>query len=281
MAMKPLIGITCGWIEYEQGRPQLPDPAFDYLKSQYSERIADAGGIPVILPNIPDFTDDESALSEIVESIDGILFSGGRDMNPEIYGENEKHPKNLYMPERDARRDNFEIALARFAIYNSDIPIFGICRGHQVINIAMGGTLYQDISEFWDNGVPEKIEHRTIHDVSGATSTRGKKIRSLHEVKILDNTLLAEILGDETIPQISNLSQRSHLIVNSSHHQFVKSTGKDLKISALAQDNAIEGLEIADSSRFLLTVQWHPEAMDNEISDKLFNFFIARTFGSF
>ena len=258
MEMKPFIGITCGWIEYQQGRPDLPDPAFDYLKSQYSERIATAGGVPVVLPNIPDFADDEAALSEIVQNLDGILFSGGRDVAPEIYGENYIHPKSLYKPERDSRRDKFEIALAKFAVYNTDIPILGICRGHQVINVAAGGTLYQDISEFWDNGVPAKIEHRTVPDDTG------KKVRSYHRVKILSGTLLEKILRKDTI------------VVNSSHHQFVKITGENLKISALAPDNAIEGLELVNSSRFLITVQWHPEAMDDDNSDKIFEYFVEQ-----
>jgi len=256
--MKPIIGITCGWINEKKCRPDLPDPAFDYLKSEYCERTAQAGGIPVILPNLPEFSADESAIAKIIEKLDGIIFSGGRDIDSIIFGE-VLEPEVLYLPERDKRRDDFELALAKYAILKTEIPIFGICRGHQLLNVALGGTLYQDIKNFWTTDVPVKIEHRRVPDNDGT------KKRVWHSVEIIEETLLARIIG------------KKQIIVNSSHHQFVRKITDGLVITATAPDNAIESLEMPVRKNFFLTVQWHPEAIDDENSRALFEYFVNIT----
>jgi len=253
--MKPLIGITCGFINEKKGRPDLPDPAFDYLKAEYYERIMEAGGIPVIIPNLPEAEIDGTVFERLIGKLGGIVFSGGRDLHPSYFGEMEIHPTTLYVPERDARRDLFEIALAKYAVHNTDIPIFGICRGHQALNVALGGSLWQDISLFHAQGVPVIIEHRRIPD-----SPVSRK-RVWHTVQVDVHSLLRKILG------------ASQVIVNSSHHQFVRESGEGLNVAARAPDGAIEGLELP-GVRFLLTVQWHPEAIYDKYSARLFEYFV-------
>ncbi len=260
--MKPLIGITCGFINEKNGRPDLPDPAFDYLKAQYCERIVEAGGIPVIIPNLPEDEIDESILAGLIGKLDGIVFSGGRDLDPSYFGDTEIHPSTLYVPERDARRDYFEIALAKYAVHNTGIPIFGICRGHQALNVALDGSLWQDISQFHAQGVPVILEHRRIPD-----SPVSRK-RVWHTVQVDDGSLLRKILG------------ASIVIVNSSHHQFVREIGTGLNVVARAPDGAIEGLELP-GDRFLLTVQWHPEAIYDKYSARLFEYFVQATMKSY
>ncbi len=255
--MKPLIGITCSWAPDKPGREELPDPAFDYLKSQYSEKIARFGGVPVILPNLPDVDENPQLIAEIVAHLDGIVFSGGRDIDPRLFGDERKHTKTQYDPQRDRRRDIFELALARYAIHNTKIPILGICRGHQLLNVALGGTLWQDLSQYWATKPPVIQEHRSRKNPDGTRS------RSWHRVKISPETLLYKIIGAETIT------------VNSSHHQAVKDVGRNLVVSATSPDGLPEALELNTPDRFLLTVQWHPEAMDDESSAKLFRAFIS------
>ena len=254
--MKPVIGITCGWIEEGENRSDVPNLPFDYLKSQYSEKIATLGGIPVILPNIPKEIMDENYIPELVSRLDGIIFSGGGDMEPALYGDTQVHPKTGFRPERHRRRDAFELALAKYVIHSTDLPVLGICRGHQLINVALGGTLWQDVSQFWETKPPVIIEHRRYRDKDG------RKKRSWHRVKIAKNSLLYRIMGREVIT------------VNSSHHQIVKDLGGELVVSAVSPDGAVEALELPDRRRFLLTVQWHPEAMDDETSTAIFSEFL-------
>lgn len=252
---KPLIGITSGFAESNTSRIELPGLALDYLKNQYSQRVLSAGGLPFIIPNVRLPENADQILEPMLKRIDGLLLSGGYDISPQIYAEQEIHPNTIVREQRDC----FEMPLLKYALDKTNIPIFAICRGHQLLNVALGGALWQDIELFRANlAAPEVIlEHRRIHDENGV------KQRVWHSVEIRQGTLLFSIV------------RRRRIVVNSSHHQFVREVGNGLTVSAIAPDGAIEATEIRkDQKRFILSVQWHPEAMDDDIANALFNAFV-------
>jgi putative glutamine amidotransferase len=220
---KPLIGITAGKKFHPAKRTEEQSITIS-LETQYIESAARAGAAVVILPgNI----DDESAAAAVA-TLDGIILSGGGDVMPLAYGQ-EPHPASLL---QDPARDAAELAVIHAALAKN-IPILGICRGIQILNVAMGGTLIQDIP----SQVPNACQH-----YSRAEGTTG-----MHTLDIVPNTLLARILGQPTLP------------VNSYHHQAIAQLGKGLRINARAKDGIIEGIE-SDDGRPILAVQCHPEA---------------------
>ena len=213
---RPLIGITIGYSPDDREIFQLRD---DYVRS-----VETAGGLPLVLaPGRP----EDAAL--LLDRLDGLLLTGGADVGPHIYGA-EQHPTVVrVLPERDA----FELALVRESL-SRDLPLLAICRGHQVLNVATGGTLVQDI--------PSELESTVDHD------PEGERWHRAHGVRVLPGTRLRAIL------------ERDEVAVNSFHHQAVKDVGQGLVVSARATgDGVIEALERPDS-RFVLGVQWHPEA---------------------
>jgi putative glutamine amidotransferase len=216
---RPAIGITIGYDDRRAGLHVLRE---DYVKSAEL-----AGGLPLVLaPGSP-----ADAL-DILEKVDGLLLSGGSDIDPALYGE-PPHPK---LGAVVRARDEFELALTREAIAR-DVPILAICRGHQVLNVALGGTLLQDI--------PSVVVAGVDHDA------RSERWERSHEVRVLQDTRLREILGGETVA------------VNSFHHQAVDRLGQGLVVSAQSSgDQVIEGIEMPDR-RFVLGVQWHPESFWN------------------
>lgn len=173
------------------------------------------------------FLSDEDSVRVAVERLDGLLLSGGGDIVSLAYGE-EPHPKSHY---QDPARDEMEFALVRAAL-ERNIPILGICRGIQTLNVALGGTLVQDI----ESQVPGAIKHFS----SGLAPVL------LHSVQIDPDSLLARVLGGDS------------LAVNSWHHQAVKDVAPALRVNCKASDGVIEGLESAEG-RDILAVQWHPE----------------------
>lgn len=213
---RPLIGITIGYDPKDREIFQLRD---DYVRS-----VETAGGLPVVLA--PGRAEDAGTL---LDRLDGLLLTGGADVEPERYGA-RRHPTVVrVLPERDA----FEIALVREAI-SRDLPLLAICRGHQVLNVATGGTLVQDI--------PSELEGTVDHDPDGERWHRA------HGVRVLPGTRLRAIL------------ERDEVAVNSFHHQAVKDVGQGLVVSARSEgDDVVEGLERPES-RFVVGVQWHPEA---------------------
>ncbi|MCR5228591.1 MAG: gamma-glutamyl-gamma-aminobutyrate hydrolase family protein [Solobacterium sp.] len=194
------------------------------VSDTYISSVFRAGGTAVILP----FTADEDSIRKYAEMIDGLLVPGGIDVNPLLYNE-EPHP---LLETTNMTFDRFEIALIR-EVMKLKKPVFGICRGHQIINVALGGTLWQDMSL----QSPETFRHRQVEMGRAAVS---------HKVSIWPGTLLHEILGDE-------------IMVNSFHHQAIKKPADCLRITAQASDGTIEAAEAADYP-YLLTVQWHPES---------------------
>ena len=203
------------------------------IRKNYPESIMLAGGIPVILPH-PCSGDDARLLAE---ELDGILFTGGGDADPVLYGE-EKLPQ-CHEPDHD--RDSFELELFR-AARELGRPILGICRGCQLINVAMGGTLVQDIP----SQRPDAVPHYQSQD---GTNT-------FHSVNITESSLLHGIIGKDLIE------------VNSFHHQAVRDPAPGLAVSAFAPDGIIEAVEGTEGS-FLLGVQWHPEYMSRIREDML------------
>jgi putative glutamine amidotransferase len=221
--MKPLIGCTTNVLFGPES--QCPSPAGCwYLNTRYIRAVERAGGVPVAL--VP--TDDTATLERILDSVDGLLLTGGRDMDPSFFGE-PIHPKAEAI---SVERTRFELELARRARQRG-MAVFGICLGLQVINVAMGGSLYQDI--------PSQTEGKLDHRQPG--EERGKLV---HPVELRPGTRLRQLLGKDS------------LMVNSLHHQGVREVGRDLVVSAVSPDGIVEGLELP-GDRFYLSVQWHPE----------------------
>ena len=226
--MGAIIGIT-GTLK-EDVEVAAERPLGRYVRSDldYVEGVAGAGGTPVVLPPL----DDETAAASVVGSLDGLLLSGGSDLDPGYYGEVPGTELGPTIPERDA----FEMALVGMALRRG-IPIFGICRGLQVLNVALGGTLYQDIPSQWEGDV---LKHRqTI-----------PKWQPSHEVELEEGSYIAEVMGCGVVK------------VNSYHHQGVKDLAEGLVVTGRSSDGVVEAVESRDlSERWLLGVQWHAEAM--------------------
>jgi putative glutamine amidotransferase len=180
-------------------------------------------------------------IEAILELVDGLLFSGGADIDPTRYGDTHVHPKTYDI---HPLRDRFEIDLIRGAI-EKDIPVFCICRGIQVLNVACGGTLYQDVPDQFDAVIPHRQQEAGFehHEPS-------------HKVEPEAESLLAMTYGSDSIP------------VNSYHHQAVKDLAPGLRVGGRAEDGLIEAVE-HPGRHFVLGVQWHPEMMFHEHAEHL------------
>jgi len=223
MEMRPCIGIT-SWHRNDADRLER----WVAIRDTYTGAIRAAGGLPIILP-IGD--DDPEMIDEYLSAVDGLLFTGGEDIAPAYYGE----ARDERCQEPDPERDLFEIHLARAGL-DRRVPVLGICRGLQVLNVAAGGTLYQDIAC--------RPGTRDYHSTSLAN--RGQLI---HRVRLVQGSRLRGIMGVAE-------SQ-----VTSTHHQFVKDLAPGFRVSAeSAEDGIVEGIERPEVP-FLLAVQWHPERL--------------------
>ncbi len=207
--MTPVIAITAKTEEL-RNRPQTTIP------NTYARVIEEAGGIPFIIP----ITDKKENISEIARIADGILFSGGDDIHPRYYGEEPLADMTISPDERT----EFETALLREAMQLRK-PVLGICLGAQLINVTLGGSLYQDIL----TQIEKPLNHRDQHNIT-----------------IVEGTMLYRMFFG------------SDVTVFSTHHQSIKSPGKGLIVSALSSDGVIEAIELPDYP-FLIGVQWHPE----------------------
>lgn len=202
-------------------------PRFSNNQS-YVRAVEAAGAVPILIPHL----EEPEALRRIYDMLDGILLSGGVDMHPKFYGQ-EPHPA---LDPVDAGMDRVETHLVPWAL-EDDMPIFGICRGEQVLNVVMGGTLIQDIYTQY----PTTIDHRESYK---------RKIRDYlaHEIVIAEGTRLRDIAGE------------SRIWVNTSHHQSIDKVAPGLVATAWAPDGIVEGVESRDH-RFVMAVQCHPEEM--------------------
>ena len=178
-------------------------------------------------------TVDSSVTAEAaLADVDGVLLTGGHDVDPALYGE-DRHPA---MQDAEPGRDELEVSLARQALARN-VPLFAICRGIQVLNVAAGGSLVQDI--------PSEIGHLVPHDV------REPRDHEAHPVRVKPGTRLAEAIGSE-------LSEHGETLVNSRHHQAIAKVAPGLEVTAVAPDGLPEAIEKEDAD-FCVGVQWHPE----------------------
>ena len=224
--MRPLIGISCsmGQAIYSMHQDNVPQMQHR-LGDNYVKTVTQAGGVPVLLPNNLDI----STVEEIAEGLDGIVFSGGGDVDPILFGERATDKLGAVTP----RRDEFELALARYVIEKTDKPVLGICRGIQVLNVAMGGTLHIDLPS----------DGKLCHSLT----MYPRNVRS-HEITVQPGTRLEQVMG---------LAGK----VNSFHHQAIKDLAEGLQVTAVsADDSVIEAVE-APGERYILGVQWHPEEL--------------------
>jgi len=232
MHERPIIGITPS-----PSLETMPHGTFERfaMATTYVDAILAAGGIPLVLPP----QEDHAAV--LTERIDGLLLSGGGDVAPERYGTSDVHPTTYGV---HALRDRFELELVD-AANARNMPILGICRGLQLLNVAYGGTLVQDVA----SSESEALEHRQ-HETKRAKDDLG------HQVRLDPNSVLAAIYGQETIG------------VNSFHHQAIDAVGDGLTVIGRATDDVIEA--VADARRpFVLAVQWHPEMLFERHADHL------------
>ncbi len=217
MEVKPLIGITCAWDE-ESG-------SF-CLSRMYIESVEAAGGVPLLLASAADGV----SLERMVGAVDGLVLSGGTDVDPAHFGEEPVPAGGELCPERDA----FELALAKLALA-ADMPLLGICRGMQVLNIAAGGDIYQDMASQMEEPLLKHFQ-------------QAPRWYPTHGITVLQGTILASLLGSGPAR------------VNSYHHQAVRKVAPGFVVSARSGDGVIEAVE-AKGLLFALGVQCHPEAM--------------------
>ena len=239
--MRPLIGISCsmGQSIYSLQQETVPQQQHR-MSDSYIRAITQAGGIPVILPNNTDL----SCVQEIADKLDGFLLSGGDDVDPALYGERGTIKLGTVNP----RRDNFEMELTRYVMENTSKPVLGICRGIQVLNVAMGGSLHIDLP---DAG---KLCHTLW--------MYPRNVRS-HCVQVKPDTRMSQIMGE------------GRGVVNSFHHQGLKDVAQGFIVSAVSPEDAVvEAVELP-GDRFCVGVQWHPEELlEYEEAQKLFAAFV-------
>ena len=236
---RPLIGVTCNFL------PGINDPAseaiaapgqsWELIAQDYADSVEKCGGNPILLP----VHSNPAYIPEVASRLDGILLTGGHDVSPMLYGDRYSDKCGVI----DEPRDSYEITLARYALEHN-IPLLGICRGIQLLNVALGGSLYQDLPSL---GYPS-------HSIWAGNRNAGT-----HKAEIIEGTPLASIL------------EVSEAWVNSFHHQAVKDIAPGLAVCAKSiPDGVIEGVYLPDKD-FAIAVQWHPEMMyDNTLQAKIF-----------
>lgn len=238
--MKPIIGVTPDFNAGDRQDMGGREPTY-FLRARYLQAIEHSGGIPLMLPLIS----DSSGLRRILSQVSGILITGsGSDLAPELYGEQQRFKFRLM----SQARSTLELSITKLA-YRNNVPILGICGGMQSLNVALGGTLVQDILMELNTSVP--------HQPAGSAT------KLAHPVQVAPRSLLRRITGRATIH------------VNSSHHQSIKRVAPPLLQTAVAPDGVVEAVE-AQNRRFCLGVQWHPEYLYDRdpIQKRLFHAFV-------
>jgi len=230
---KPIIGITPHWNAKEERLALYPG---------YMDGIAQAGGMPFILP----LTMNEDLLEQICQLVDGLLFSGGEDIHPGLYGK----AVNPACGQTCSLRDSTESFLFSRAVLEMDKPLLGICRGFEMINVLLGGCLYQDLPSHYSEKEGKWICHKQPY------------------------TLMAHNISIKHDSPMHNLLDKDVASVNSCHHQGICTLSDQLSCMATADDGLIEAFYMP-SRRFVWAVQWHPESiLYDENSRKLFEVFV-------
>ena len=206
----------------------------------YIESLIAAGAVPLMVP----VTVDDRELRALYESVHGVMLAGGGDVDPAEYGE-EQHEKTSNI---DRDRDHAEFLVSRWAVAD-DKPIFGICRGIQALNVALGGTLVQDIPSQWSTALRHNGHYENV-----------SRDEVLHDVRVEPGSRIEAIMVNRAVG------------VNSFHHQAVKRPADGFVVTSRATDGIIEGMEMPDK-RFVVSVQWHPEEMSRVCIDML-NLFV-------
>ncbi|MFN8545463.1 MAG: gamma-glutamyl-gamma-aminobutyrate hydrolase family protein [Candidatus Binatia bacterium] len=230
--MRPLIGIT----SYARGGQR---ESF-YVPTEYVDVVRLAGGVPVILPPV-------EGEVEALSAIDGLMLPGGGDIDPAHYGDDDYHPTNYDICRE---RDCWELSLIRAAVHRAGLPILCICRGMQILNVALGGDLVQHIPDRFGEQVPHRDpERRPVH----------------HDVRVEATSQIAALCGGTT------------LTVRSFHHQAVDGLGQGLRAVAWSTDGVVEAVEHV-SHPWVIAVQWHPEhdAVRDPKARGLFDAFVAQ-----
>jgi putative glutamine amidotransferase len=231
--MIPVIGLTLDWRE----SGHYSKYAWYALRENYCSVVSEAGGLPVLLP----FNVDQ--VDAYLDRVNGLIITGGDfDVDPTLYGETCRHERVVALP----NRTRFEYALVCKAL-ERNMPILGICGGHQLINVVLGGTLIQHI--------PMELEDALVHE------QLNPRHEASHSIRIAPGTLLHSIV------------QQDSEDVNSAHHQAVKKPGKGVVINAVASDGVIEGIE-HPGYKFCLGLQWHPEFIISQSDKRIFDAFI-------
>ena len=220
----PIIGIN--GMRWPDGAEEMF--TMDKTQIHYIKAVQRGGGIPITLPVLEEF--DIETIRRQVELIDGLLIQGGVDVNPSLFGEESKPELDI----TDIQTDKFILELIKIA-KEKKIPILGICKGIQILNVAYGGTLYQDLKYAGVDNSLHKQEANTI-------------CNHKHTVKVVKDSLLNKLIPGKEI-----------LYVNSYHHQAVKDLAKGFIIDAKSEDGIIEAMHLDDDSQWVLAVQWHPE----------------------
>lgn len=228
---KPMIGVLPLYDESKESYWMLPG---------YMKGIEEAGGLPFMLP----LATDPETISSIAETFDGFLFTGGHDLNPEIYGEKAE----AICGARCEERDIMEQMLFQHVL-DKDKPAFGICRGLQLFNALLGGSLYQDLPTQRITGIQIKHKQSPPYTIPA------------HQVHIEQGNLLYEIVNKDILE------------VNSYHHQGIKKLSRQLLAAAIAEDGLVEAV-VMPEKKFVLGVQWHPE-FNYHIDDSSFQLFKA------
>ncbi len=246
--MKPLIGITCNFIVANMASStttsHMPSMA-NVISETYVKAVEKAGGIPVIIPT----TEDMDLVTAMIDRLDGVIISGGVDVDSWKYN----HRPAATLGEICPVRDDLEIFIANYVIEKTNKPLLGICRGVQVMNVAAGGTLHQDLQS---DGYEKHALNIYPRDYLS------------HGITIQPNSTLSEIYGDNTIR------------VNSFHHQAVRQVAPTYVAVAHSEDGVIEAIEHekCNEGRFIIGVQWHPEILTKyDFQMKLFDEFINKS----
>lgn len=243
---RPIIGVTCNY-DYRDtvgmtSGMGITGQDWNFVAGDYIYILEKAGALPILLPIYKNCEDSD--WKEYLGTLDGILISGGHDVGPEHYGQSAKGYCGTIIPERDRQ----DLEIARYAMYEAKKPVLGICRGIQIMNVAAGGTLYQDLE------IEGKYEHHF-----GDKYPRNYPWQCM---KLAEGSILESIYG------------KSEVWVNSFHHQAVREPGKGFEVIATSQDGVIEAI-VQEDHPFSVGVQWHPEMMyDSAEQQLLLNAFV-------